>query len=223
MTRNVRTYDHFCLVARTLEQVGERWTLLVVRDLVTGPKRFTDLMDRLGGITPKTLTQRLRDLTDNGIVAADRRPGRREVWYRLTDVGMDLAPVVATLNSWGLAHAWRLPLPGERLHAEHLLRTIAQAATPPTDDEEPTLWHFKLSGDTYFVQNHDETWTLTAGLPDRTPDVTVSADIEAFTRLAIDPTRERVTESGVNIVGDEAHIERLLRWLAPFAEIANRT
>ncbi|HWU59654.1 MAG TPA: helix-turn-helix domain-containing protein, partial [Microbacteriaceae bacterium] len=64
MTRNVRTYDHFCVIARALEDVGDRWTLLVIRDLLSGAKRFTDLMDRLGSITPKTLTQRLRELED---------------------------------------------------------------------------------------------------------------------------------------------------------------
>ena len=84
MTRNVRTDGHFCPVARALERVGDRWNLLVIRDLITGPKRFTDLMDRLGGITPKTLSQRLSELADAGIVIADREPGRREVWYRLT-------------------------------------------------------------------------------------------------------------------------------------------
>ena len=84
MTRNVRTYDHFCLVARALERVGDRWSLLVIRDLLTGAKRFTDLMDRLGGITPKTLSQRLRELQDAGIVAADREPGRR--WLRVLGV-----------------------------------------------------------------------------------------------------------------------------------------
>jgi DNA-binding HxlR family transcriptional regulator len=57
VTRNVRTYDHFCLTARALERVGDRWSLLVIRDLLSGAKRFTDLMDRLGGITPKTLSQ----------------------------------------------------------------------------------------------------------------------------------------------------------------------
>ena len=75
VTRNVRTYDHFCLTARALERVGDRWSLLVIRDLLTGAKRFTDLMDRLGGITPKTLSQRLRELEDAGIVTADREPG----------------------------------------------------------------------------------------------------------------------------------------------------
>src|SRR2546421_6805845 len=98
MTRNVRTYDHFCLTARSLERVGDRWSLLVVRDLLTGPKRFTDLMARLGGITPKTLSQRLRELADAGIAEADREPGRREVRYRLTAAGRELAPVVHTLS-----------------------------------------------------------------------------------------------------------------------------
>ena len=58
-------------------------------------------MDRLGGITPKTLSQRLRELEDTGIVTADREPGRGEVWYRLTQAGADLGPVIDTLNWWG--------------------------------------------------------------------------------------------------------------------------
>src|ERR1700761_6280039 len=92
VTRNVRTYDHFCLTARALERVGDRWSLLVIRDLLSGPKRFTDLMDRLGGITPKTLTARLRELEDAGIVTADRAAGRREVWYGLTEGGGEPPP-----------------------------------------------------------------------------------------------------------------------------------
>ncbi len=70
MERRTQTYGHFCLLARTLERIGDRWTLLVVRDLAHGPRRFTDLMDSLGGITPKTLTQRLRDLEEERIVVA---------------------------------------------------------------------------------------------------------------------------------------------------------
>ena len=78
VTRNVRTYDHFCLTARALERVGDRWSLLVIRDLLTGPKRFTDLTGRLGGITPKTLSQRLRELETPGSLppTASRGGGR---------------------------------------------------------------------------------------------------------------------------------------------------
>ncbi len=141
VTRNVRTYDHFCLTARALERVGDRWSLLVIRDLLTGAKRFTDLMDRLGGITPKTLSQRLRELEDAGIVAADREPGRREVWYRLTPAGADLGPVLGALGRWGLQHAWRRPQAGEPLHAEHLLRSVTQAIDLAAGDHEPARWH----------------------------------------------------------------------------------
>src|SRR5215211_718965 len=111
MAQTTRTYDHFCMLARALERVGDRWTLLVVRDLLGGPRRFTDLMDRLGGITPKTLAQRLRELTDSGIVEADRVAGRREVWYRLTPAGEELGPAVEALSLWGLRHALRPPIP----------------------------------------------------------------------------------------------------------------
>jgi HxlR-like helix-turn-helix len=80
VTRNVRTYDHFCLVARTLERVGDRWSLLVIRDLLTGAKRFTDLMDRLGGITPKTLA-----------LAPGRRATARRALLRSAIQAIDLA------------------------------------------------------------------------------------------------------------------------------------
>jgi DNA-binding HxlR family transcriptional regulator len=79
-----RTYGHFYLLAKALERVGDRWALLVVSDLLLGPKRFTELIERMDGITPKTLTRRLRDLEEDGLVEVDRQAGRREVWYGLT-------------------------------------------------------------------------------------------------------------------------------------------
>src|SRR6266540_1580464 len=104
-----KTYAHFCPVARTLEVIGEKWSLLIVRDLLRGPQRFTDLLRYLGGITPKWLTLRLRELEAAGIVEADRVSGRREVWYRLTSKGNDLAPVVQALAVWGIDHTARPP------------------------------------------------------------------------------------------------------------------
>jgi DNA-binding HxlR family transcriptional regulator len=180
VTRNVRTYDHFCLVARALERVGDRWSLLVIRDLLTGAKRFTDLMDRLGGITPKTLSQRLRELEDAGIVAADREPGRREVFYRLTPAGANLEPVIDALGWWGLRHEWRWPRAGEPLHAEHLLRTVTQAIERTADDHEPARWHFRLDGADYLVESDGRQWSLTAGGPPARADVTIIATTQAL-------------------------------------------
>src|SRR6266516_4261614 len=88
-----RPYRHFCAMARSLELLGERWSLLVVRDLLLGPRRFSDLARSLGGITPTRLTERLRHLQAVGVVQRHRPPVRREGWHRLTEAGHDLGVV----------------------------------------------------------------------------------------------------------------------------------
>ena len=98
-------YRHFCMGARTLEVVGERWSLLIVRDLQLGPRRFTDLVRGLDEITPTRLTGRLRQLEAAGIVTRESPEVGREVWYRLTGPGRDLEPVIDALTLWGIEHA----------------------------------------------------------------------------------------------------------------------
>ena len=179
----MRSYGHFCLVARALERVGDRWSLLVIRDLLTGAKRFTDLIERLGGITPKTLSQRLRELEEADLVTADRQPGRREVWYRLTPAGVDLGPVIDALNQWGLQHAWRWPRPGEPLHAEHLLRTAVAAIDHAVNDHAPASWHLRLDGDDYLVRSDGNRWSVVTTAPTLPADVTVTGTAAALAAL----------------------------------------
>ena len=120
-----KEYRHFCVIARSLEVIGEKWSLLLVRDLLRGPQRFTDLLRYMGGITPKWLSARLRDLEAEGIIERDSVEGRREVWYRLTQKGRDLAPVLESLAVWGIEHAMRPPLPGEPVFPEMILQAAA--------------------------------------------------------------------------------------------------
>ena len=214
MTRNVRTYDHFCAVARALEQVGDRWSLLVIRDLLTGAKRFTDLMDRLGGITPKTLSQRLRELEAAGIVTADRKPGRREVWYRLTPAGAELAPVIDTLGWWGLRHAWRPRHPGEPLHGEHLLRNAIRAIDRATDDHEPARWHFRLDGADYLAESDGRQWSLTAKAPPALADVTITATTQALTALIF-----AGSDTGIDITGETGPVQRFRQLISTMATV----
>jgi DNA-binding HxlR family transcriptional regulator len=100
-----RTYEgQNCSLASTLELVGERWTLLIVRDALLGVTRFDAFLARLG-IARNVLTDRLRSLVDNGIlerVEYRQRPSRHE--YRLTPAGRDLTPVIVTLTQWGDRH-----------------------------------------------------------------------------------------------------------------------
>src|ERR1700735_1522823 len=214
MTRNVRTYDHFCLTARALERVGDRWSLLVIRDLLSGAKRFTDLMDRLGGVTPKTLSQRLRELQEAGIVAADREPGRREVWYRLTPAGADLGPVLDALGRWGLQHAWRWPQAGAPLHAEHLLRSVTQAIDLAAGDHEPARWHFRLDGADYLVENDGRQWSLTAGPPPRGAAGTIGGAAPAPT-----PPLFAGSDSGIDITGEAGPVQRFRQLITTMAAV----
>ena len=213
--RNVRTYEHFCVVARTLERVGDRWSLLVIRDLLTGAKRFTDLMDRLGGITPKTLTQRLRELEDAGIVTADREPRRREVWYRLTPAGADLGPVIDGLNWWGLRHAWRFPRDGEPLHAEHLLRCVIQAIDLAAGDHQPARWHFRLDGADYLAESDGRHWSLAAKAPPAPADVTITGTTQALAAFIF-----AGSDDGIGITGDSAPVKRFRQLIGTMATVA---
>ena len=191
MNRNVHTYGHYCLAARALEEVGERWTLLVVRDLLTGPKRFTDLMTTLGGITPSTLTQRLRALTERGLVTVERRTGQGSGVYRLTPEGAELGPVVDALTWWGLRNAWRPPEPDEPLHPEHLLRVAVQAIERVTDDHQPANWEFSFrrEGD-YFVESDGRHWSVRSNGYSSGPEIIVTATTESLLSFLKDPATE---------------------------------
>ena len=108
-------YQHFCPAARALEVIGEKWSLLIVRDLLAGPRRFSDLRRSLASITPKWLSLRLRELEEAGVVAREEA-SPREVWYSLTPRGQALAPVLTDLIVWGVEHALRPPRPEEAIH-----------------------------------------------------------------------------------------------------------
>ena len=100
----MRSYDQYCPIARALDVVGDRWTLLIVRELLLqGPCRFTDLKNNLPGIAPNLLSSRLKELEASGVITrADAPPPVATVLYSLTEAGRALEPVVKTLGLWGL-------------------------------------------------------------------------------------------------------------------------
>jgi DNA-binding HxlR family transcriptional regulator len=114
----VRSYRQHCGIARALDLVGERWALLVVRDLVLGPKRFTDLRASLPGIATNVLTQRLKQLERDGIVS--RRllpPPAASTVYELTEFGRELEPVLLAFGRWG-AKTMGAPSPGTWIRSQ---------------------------------------------------------------------------------------------------------
>ncbi|GAB2519977.1 winged helix-turn-helix transcriptional regulator [Nocardia heshunensis] len=99
-----RSYDHYDTVSRALDIVGDRWNLLVVRELCSGPRRYSDLFADLPGISTDVLAARLKDLERDGILTK-RRVGPRAgtALYELTDSGTALRPVLDSLSAWGTA------------------------------------------------------------------------------------------------------------------------
>jgi DNA-binding HxlR family transcriptional regulator len=186
-----REYQHFCPVARSLEVIGEKWSLLVIRDLLRGPRRFSDLMRSLGGITPKWLTLRLRDLEAAGLVERDSAPGRREVWYRLTPAGQELGPVVEALARWGLAHAMRPPYPGEIINPEQVTAAWAVLLNGhQTRPEHPVLWLLRFpDGQENALRFTGERWSTRRR--DEQPDVVLEITPHAWATLLATPPGER--------------------------------
>jgi DNA-binding HxlR family transcriptional regulator len=106
-----KSYGQFCGLARSLDRVGDRWALLIVRELLLDDRTFRELEAALGGISPSLLTQRLTQLTADGLVVRNGAPQRsKTVEYRLTDAGRSLERVIVELIRWG--SRWMLDGPG---------------------------------------------------------------------------------------------------------------
>lgn len=123
-----RSYDQYCSAARALDVVGDRWTLLIVRELLAGPRRYTDLHADLPGVSTDVLASRLKDMERDGLTTRRRLPPPGAVYvYELTGRGRELLPVLQALGTWGVPELGeRRPTDAVRAHwfALPLLRAL---------------------------------------------------------------------------------------------------
>lgn len=146
-------YAQYCPVARAAEIVGHRWVLLIVRELLLGPLRFTDLQRRLGAVSSSVLADRLALLEDQGVVARrELAPPAASTVYELTECGRALEPAMLALARWGLRFS-RAPRAGDRFEPAWLALAVSafgrSGPTPPrrfeihaTGDGEPVTLRF---------------------------------------------------------------------------------
>ena len=128
-----RSYDQHCSLALALDVVGDRWALLILRDLLLGPRRFGELLDGLPGIGTDILTARLRDLEAAGLVS--RRQEGRASWYELTGEGRALQPAMRELAIWGVRRFLAPPL-AEQFSPRSTLTVLCMGATGELDVED---------------------------------------------------------------------------------------
>ena len=136
--RDRKTYGQFCALARALDHVGDRWTLLIVRELLPGPRRFAELLAGLPGVAPNLLVDRLRSLQASGIVERSSHPPRSaSVTYTLTDLGRGLEPSVHALIRWGAVSIAPAPAAAASIPAGGAIRT---QGTPRRAHHDRSPW-----------------------------------------------------------------------------------
>ena len=206
--KRTSSYRHFCPMAQAMERLGERWGLLIVRDLLPGEQRFTDLRASCGGVTARQLATRLRQLEDDGIVQARREPGRRAVWYRLTPAGQALKPVVEAMLLWGVRHITRPPAPDEPVLTYQLLNgTRLAVAAARGQPRGPVRWTWRFSEEPYTLSYDGTEWNLTAG---DSPDADVVIETTPRDWAEFVARRDtRPADHAVSVRGRQARVREL--------------
>jgi DNA-binding HxlR family transcriptional regulator len=180
--RIVKRYGQFCSVARALDLLGDRWAMLVVRELLLGPKRYTDLIDGLPGVGTNVLAVRLRQLEEAGIIAREKLPPpAASTVYVLTDDGVALRPVVDELARWGLRLMAR-PEHGEALRTSWLVYSLAVSA-PPLDMRDEDELELRVNREPHTLTVRDGRFEARQGAA-ANPLAVIEAPLGALFRLA---------------------------------------
>lgn len=221
---NRHGYQQYCALARALDVVGNRWTLLIIRELQPGPRRFTDLLDGLPGVSRKLLTERLRDLERDGVVVRrDLPPPAARTVYDLTDDGRELAEAMAPLIAWG---ATRL---GERRSGEFFHpRWIAVAMAGLGDREAAKgvrdVYQYVVGEHAYHLVVDDGRIEVRDGLAEH-PSVVVSTDEQTWADIASGAmsASDAAVAGTLTIAGDQQARKRLATIFSPEHVLAHAT
>jgi DNA-binding HxlR family transcriptional regulator len=214
-----RTYDDGCAAAHALDLVGERWALLVVRELLLGPKRFTDLKSGLPHASPNVLAQRLRDLEAAGVVRRGKLPPpAASRIYELTAWGRDLEPVIIALGRWGVRSPTKPP--DAELGVDSLILSFRTMFDPDRAEGLDALYEFRLGEDRFRAEVAEGRLEIARGTAEQ-PDATIEAEAGTLAALVYDELEldDTLSSGDLGIEGDRALVERFLA-LFPLPEPA---
>jgi DNA-binding HxlR family transcriptional regulator len=208
---NRRSYGDGCGVARALDVVGERWALLTVRELLLGPKRFTDLREGLPHVSPDVLSQRLRELERDGIVVRRKlAPPAGSRVYDLTDRGRELEPVVLALGRWGSTSPFPPGEPG--LGVDSAILALRTLFDPSAADDLAATYELRLADQPFSARIADGRLEVARGGVEQ-PDAVIETDTGTLSALLWHERRlpEALRSGDVEIKGSRSAVERFLR------------
>jgi DNA-binding HxlR family transcriptional regulator len=206
-------YNQWAPDSRALDLVGDKWTLLIIRDLVGGPRRFVELQRVLPGISTEQLRSRLNRMVADGLLTRQRyREVPPRVDYELTERARDLIPVIGAIARWGYQWAWTAPRQGEAIDVGAILRSVPGLAVPPGFKGTAAIVVHRARGEDrqYVLQAVKRTMQFSEG---DAPDADVR--IEGPERAWVDALGPEASRAGLEISGNRAVANALLDGLAP--------
>ena len=224
---NWRRYRDACGAAQGLDLVGERWTLLIVRELLLGPKRFTDLREGLPGISSNILADRLEMLEMSGV--ARRRtlpPPAGSKVYELTDWGRELETVVAAIGRWGVRSPWRSE--EDEIGVDGLMVSFKTMFDPEVARDFDARYEVVLGDQGFGLEVEDGSIRVYRGAP-TDQDVRIETDVDTLAALVYEDgdLDEALRAGEIEIEGDRSAVERLMGLFqlpepAPKPEVSRR-
>jgi DNA-binding HxlR family transcriptional regulator len=208
-----KRYAQYCPVAHALELVGERWALLVVRELLHGPKRYTDLADGLPGIGTNILAGRLRDLEEAGIIQKRRLPPPAAAnVYELTPYGEELREPLYALGRWG-ARSLGPPRPDDSLAPGWLVNAVR--ATCTTGCLPDKVFELRIEDDVVTARFEDEELVVESG-SSGDADTVIETDPSTLFCIASDQisTSDAIKSKALKVNGDRKDAERFLSFFS---------
>jgi DNA-binding HxlR family transcriptional regulator len=209
MRTDRRSYADPCGIARALDVLGERWALLVLRELMFGPRRFGQLRDGLPELSPNVLSQRLRDLEADGVVRKVLlEPPASVPVYELTEQGRALEPVLVELGRWG---SGRPRVAGREMSVSSMLFALRTMFDPTAPGE--VTYGLELDGEQFTLAIGDGELALSRGRPSQ-PDARISTDIRTLRMVVFLGTGVRAAEEAgaLTIDGDRRAAARLPKY-----------
>jgi DNA-binding HxlR family transcriptional regulator/putative sterol carrier protein len=208
---STRRYGQYCPVAKSLDVLGERWTLLIVRNLMMGPQRYTDLREALPGLATDLLTTRLRTLEEAGYVERRQLPRPTPVMvYQLTPAGQRTAVVVLELGRIGLPRLGP-PADDDLLTSDALVLSLRPSFRPEIAGEAEESYQLELDGESYVVNVHPG-WAETGRGTASDPQLTLTATTQTFAALisgAVD-AKAALSAGDLSIDGSRRALDRFL-------------
>ncbi len=214
-------YGQFCPIAKACEILGERWTLLIIRELLCGSTRFSELQRGLSQISPSLLTKRLAQLVDDEIVIKKSAVGEKKVEYFLTPAGKELAPVVMGLGDWG--HRWaRSRMEEDELDIELLMLEFFRRIDLKQIPGDGLVAHFCFQGLTtypnwWIVVEGPEERELCVVHPGKEADITIRSDPRTFCKIWNgDLSFQEAKKKGlITLCGLPVTVRNVSKWLKP--------